>query len=220
MLGLRSFCTTKKIVCPPSIIRTFHTFASLERIAAVVKRTAAHRIVIGHLAAGVQAARARTRIGAPLIHARLVEIALGTGRAFRTTSGRHSDVVGLTRANRVLVDIAALAVRTARRWYARIRMHQRLDGYQMASHRRVASVARMTATVRPVVGDVTFRIGAAHADAWIEAFLVATGFRLRAVRVHDALGPTFGVWIAIVFRQAGARAGAVALFANGVYAAR
>lgn len=200
--------------------RTFHSHTLLERIAGVVLRARAHRTVIVHLAAGIQAASARARIHTALVHARLVQIALGAGRALRPAGGRHSDVVGQARAHRMLVDVATLAVRSARRRLARIGVHRRLDADLMAAHRRAAGETGQAAAVRRMVGHMALGIGGAHADARIVALLVATGARLWAVGVHDALRTAFGVRIAKVFGQAGARAGAVALVADGVDAAR
>lgn len=205
--------------------RTFNAHASLERIAGVVRRTAAHRIVIGHLAARVQAARARARIDAPLAGARAVQVALGAGRALRPTRRRHTDQTRLARAHRVRVDVAALAVRAARRRHARVALFVALRRRQFGAHRmaaggRIAGVAGRAAAVRRMVGDVALGARAAQAGARIVALHVAAGARLRAVRVHDALRSAFGVRVAEVFGQAGARAGAVALLADGVDAAR
>lgn len=188
----------------------------------MLQRTAAHRIVIGHLAAGVQTARARARIHAALVDARPVQIALGAGRALRPACWRQTDVVRLARAHRMRVDVATLAVRAARRRHARIGDGlRRCDADLMAAGSRwVAGEAGMAAAVRRMIGDMALGIGAADAGARIVTLLVATRPRLRAVRVHDALRSAFGVRIAKVLGQAGARAGAVALLAHGVDAAR
>lgn len=190
----------------------------------MAQRTAAHRIVIGHLAASVQAARARARIDAALVDARPVQVALRAGRALRPAGRRHTDEVHLARAHRMRVDVAALAVRAAWRGHARIADSDglcRCDANRVATGRRwVAGVAVQTAAVRRMVGDVTLGVGAADAGARIVALLVAAGARLRTVGVHDALGSALGVRIARVLGQAGARAGAVAFLADGVDAAR
>lgn len=189
----------------------------------MVQCTAAHRIVIGHLASGIQTARARARIHAALIQARLIQITIGTRRTLRPTSRRHAHIAGQARAYRMLVDVATLAVRSARRWHARIRVHHRCDGawYLVAGNRRIAGVAGRAAAVRCMVRHVTLGRGAADASrARIVAFLVATCSGLWAVGVHDALRSAFGVRIAEELGQASARAGTVALLADGIDAAR
>lgn len=94
--------------------------ALLERITGVVRRTRAVRIVVAYVAQRVQSARVRTRIGAFLVDARLIERALRTDDALRTTIRRTIHVSWQTGAHRLVVDRSALAVRAARRRIARI----------------------------------------------------------------------------------------------------
>lgn len=91
-----------------------------ERVALVAGLAHAHRRMIDHRADGGDAARSGARIGAALVHARLVRQALGAERALGPTVGRPADVVRQARAGGQLVDGAAQRVRAARRWLARI----------------------------------------------------------------------------------------------------
>lgn len=98
--------------------------ASEERIAAVADRANANRIVIDYTALGIHAARAWTRILASLIDAGLARGAIRADYALRPTGRRTADVIGLTRADRVIVDNTAVAVRPT--GLAHIVRHQRL----------------------------------------------------------------------------------------------
>lgn len=99
--------------------------ASEERIAAVTDRADAHWIVIDHSAIGIQAARAWTWILASLIDTRRIGTAVRANYAFRPARRRTADVVGLARAHCVIVNDTAIAVRSARRWLARVARHWR-----------------------------------------------------------------------------------------------
>lgn len=192
----------------------------------MLRRTAAHRIVIGDLAPRVQTTRARTRIHASLIHARSIQIALAARRALGPTVRWHTDVVHLARAHRMRVHVATLTVRAARRRHTRIRLVALLHGHRFAHHmttragRRTAGEAESAAAVRRMVDHMAFGVGAARTLARILAALVAAGSLLRAVAVHDALRPALGVRIALVVGQTRAGSGAVLLVAQGVDAAR
>ena len=90
-----------------------------ERIASVLTRAVANGIVIDDAAFGVLAAYAGARIGTLLIDARLGGVAVRVQYAFGPAAGRGADVRHLARADGATVDLAALAVRSARRRAAR-----------------------------------------------------------------------------------------------------
>lgn len=94
---------------------TFDFCTTSERIARVADRATTDRIVRQYLATCVLAARARARIDAFTVHARLVEGALRTNQAFGPARRRRADKSYFTRAYRVFVNFATNAVRTARR---------------------------------------------------------------------------------------------------------
>lgn len=87
-----------------------------EGIATVASRARADRIVVGDLADSLVAAGTGTWVYTTQIHTRPVLAALGANRALRTTGGRSTNVIGDARADRMAVNLAALTVRTTRRW--------------------------------------------------------------------------------------------------------
>jgi len=89
-----------------------------KRIAAVAGWAGADRVVVGHLADGLVATIARTRVYTALVYARPVLSTLGANRALWTTGGRSANVVGNAGADRMAVHLTALAIRTAGRWTA------------------------------------------------------------------------------------------------------
>lgn len=82
--------------------------------------------MVDDLASGVQAASAGARVRAPLLNAGLVLRTLRAGHALGPACGRRAYVIFLARAYRVPVHPTALAVRPARRGYARV---SRLFGF-------------------------------------------------------------------------------------------
>lgn len=67
-----------------------------------------------------------------------------------------------------------------------------------------------------MVYNATFGIDAARSWTRVNAFIVDASPILGTIAVHDALGTAFNIWIAVIFGQTGARAGAVSFFANGI----
>jgi hypothetical protein len=85
-----------------------------ERIAGEADRTGADGIVIDHLALGVRAARARTRVHAGLAHAGLAQPAVRAEEALGPTVGRRAKVSRLAGAGRPPAALrATVAVGTA-----------------------------------------------------------------------------------------------------------
>lgn len=99
-----------------SILTFFH--ASKEGITGVSGRAATDWIVIDDLTVGVLTARAYTWIPALLIDARRVLSAVGANHALWSTLWWTADVIRLTRTDCMVVNYAAVAVWTARRWLA------------------------------------------------------------------------------------------------------
>lgn len=99
---------------------TWLALARGEWIALVAGLALAHRRVVDHPAHGRDAARARTRVRAALVHARQVRTALGAERAFGPTVRGATHIVGLAGAGGQFVDGAAQGVGTARRRLARV----------------------------------------------------------------------------------------------------
>lgn len=83
--------------------------------------------MVGDLAAGVLAARTRTRIFAFLIDARHILGAFRTDHTLGTTVGRCADEGGQARAHGVLIQLATLAVQAARRRLAGIYVRRFLN---------------------------------------------------------------------------------------------
>lgn len=71
--------------------------------------------MVDHFASRVQAARAQTRIRALLVHASSRRRTLGADDAFRSAGRRRTEIALQTRAHGVILDVATLAVRSARR---------------------------------------------------------------------------------------------------------
>lgn len=89
-----------------------------EGITTVAGGARADRIVVGDLANSLIAAGTGTWVYTTQIHTCPVLAALGANRALRTTGGRSTNVIGNARADRMAVNLAALTVRTTRRWLA------------------------------------------------------------------------------------------------------
>ncbi len=81
---------------------------------------AAYRIMVNDLAPSIQTASARTRVRALLLYAGFVLRTLRADHALWATSRRSADIIRLARADRVIVHLATLTVRSAWRWDARI----------------------------------------------------------------------------------------------------
>lgn len=69
---------------------------------------------------GIYAANAWTRIGASLIDARFVGRAFRADCAFGPAIRRCTEILVQTRAHRMPLDNVTIAIRTARRWNARV----------------------------------------------------------------------------------------------------
>lgn len=91
--------------------------AVAERIAGVAGRTRANRNMIDHLALGLEAARARTRIHTLAAHTRPVAGAVRTAGAFRTA---RLVWVALVFVDARAFAVVAASVRSARRRIAQI----------------------------------------------------------------------------------------------------
>lgn len=99
---------------------TWLALAHGERVALVAGLALAHRRMVDHPAHGRDAARARARVRAALVHARQVRTTFGAERALGPAVRGATDIVGQTGAGGQLVDGAAQGVGAARRRLARI----------------------------------------------------------------------------------------------------
>lgn len=91
-----------------------------ERVADVTGRAAAHGVVIDNPASSVCSAGTGARIRAPLIYARFVQRTFRADQTFGSAVRGSSDIFLATGANGTAQLSSAYAVRTARRWNARI----------------------------------------------------------------------------------------------------
>lgn len=99
--------------------------ASEERISTVTDRAYADWIMIDHSTIRIHAARARTRIFAPLIDARSIRAAVGADYAFRSARRWATDIIRLAGAYRVIINDATVAVRSTGGWLACVTRHRR-----------------------------------------------------------------------------------------------
>lgn len=86
-----------------------------ERIAAVAGWAGADRVVVGHFADSLIATGTRTWVRTALVHTCSVLSAFGANRALRTTSGWCANIIGNAGADRMSVNLTALAVGSAGR---------------------------------------------------------------------------------------------------------
>jgi len=188
--------------------------ASDERIASESSRTVADRIMVDDAALGVLAADSSARIGTLLIDASLSRVTVRVEDAFRTAGWRSADVRGLTRAHGSTVDFTAHAVRSARRWTARLtflfhhrksrrirnwKLKQCISNFQFrpleaaltnwngfAGLERVARVTINAETRSEVIDHATLSEGTAQSWTRIDAALVNAGLGGSAVGIEDA----------------------------------
>ena len=131
-----------------------------KRIAGVARRTLADGIVIGHLAAGIVTARARTGI-----HTLLIDTGgeLGTIRADHTlgpTVGWGSLIARQAGADTHTIHFAVLAVRPTRIWIAGFAiLHNGLGRWdKLTGGQRIPGIAHDARANRIVIADGALRI--------------------------------------------------------------
>lgn len=100
--------------------------ASEERISAITDRANTDWIMIDHSTICIYAARAYAWILASLIDARCVRATIRADYAFWSARRWTANVIRLTGAYCVIIDNAAVAVRSTGRWLARITWYWRL----------------------------------------------------------------------------------------------
>lgn len=180
--------------------------AAHERIAGEPVGARADRVVIDHLAAGVDAARSRARILTTLGDARHVVRAVRVGDALRFAG--HVRIAAQSRqtdAQAPVALIAALGVRSARIGIAYV--HSFGDRFsddrnRCARRERIASEAFATDADRHVIGDTALGVRAAGVGAGILATVAHAALVARAVGVEHALRPAGSVRIAAVVGRA------------------
>lgn len=96
--------------------------ATSKRVSGIASRATANRVMVDDLTSSVESASAGTGIGAFLINARLILSALGANHTLGSARRRRADVVLLTRAYGVIVNLSTLAVRATWRRQTRILM--------------------------------------------------------------------------------------------------
>lgn len=89
-----------------------------------------------------------------------------------------------------------------------------------ATTQRISHIARIATAQWRMIGDMAFRIRSTCAWTRIDTFLIDAGAIRWTLAVHDTLGSTLYIGIAIVFGNACARADLVACIAQGIDAAR
>lgn len=193
--------------------------AAHEGVAHEAGLAAADGVVVDDAAARVRAARAGAGVGTALRHARVVLRAVGRDDALGPALRRRAHVARLARAHGRAVTPAAHAVRAARRRLARVHglLGQRWRWRNRpARHQRVAREAGRARAHGRVVRHVALGVRAACARARVGALVVEAGAVARALGVLHALGPAARVRVAVVARQARARARALPLAAHRV----
>jgi len=95
-------------------------YASDKWVSRVRRRTIAYRVVIHHGASRAESARTEARVDAFLVAAGFVASAISTYQAFWSTGWRGTSESGDTRANRLAIRHATMAVRSAKGWIARV----------------------------------------------------------------------------------------------------
>lgn len=172
--------------------------------------------MIGDRAIGTDAACAHARIAALLVLAGLVERALVVLHALRPARRCRTDEARHTRAHRLAVVHATLAVRAARRRMAGVG-DLVANAYRLAVDERIAFEAGRTAAHRNVREHLAVGVLGAGARTRIRAAVAHARLVARALGAEHALGSTADVRIAVEFGRTLADAGAAAL---GVRAAR
>lgn len=174
--------------------------------------------MVRNVADGVGAARARARVHAAIVDARLVRATLRVHRALGPAANvRIAKVAADARTDGIITD----GVGAARRRVARIVGGPRfvaLDDLD-ALRERVAGEVRPARADRDVVLDAALGVEAARAFARVAAALGDARLVRRTVRVDDALGPAVGRRAKVV-GQARARRAVADGTALGVQAAR
>lgn len=180
--------------------------AAHERIAGEAVGARTDRVVVDHLAAGVDAARSRARILAALGDARHVVRAVRVGDALRLAG--HVGIAAQSRqtdADAPVALTAALGIRSARIRIADVdsfggRFSDDRD--RGARRERIASEALATDAHRHVIGDAALGVRAAGVGAGILAAVAHAALVARAVGVEHALRPAGSVRIAAVVGRA------------------
>lgn len=176
------------------------------------------------MALGAQTACVRARIDALIVAARPIVRTLHVHNALRPTGGRRTAVAAQTRTDRLLVVLATLAVRSARRRLARESLLWRIESRCFATlEERIAYEAFGAHASRHMLVDVTDGVRAADADARIDALVLHARQFGGAVIVRFALASTAArhfEGIAFVAGQTEAGSGTVGFAAFGVRAAR
>lgn len=188
-----------------SVLFNGNGLTASERIASLAWLATADRTVVEHFAASTAAASAATRIDALLIDARMRWRTLGADDAFGSTLRRCADVSLDARANGVLVDVATLAVWSARRWRAHVYRLMFNDGDATVGE-WIASVSGEARANRYVIDHLALCILAARARTWIDTFATQTCSIAVALGIGGALGATAFVRVALIFGDASALA--------------
>lgn len=89
-----------------------------EWISSEAGRTGTDGIVVSDIALGTQSARVGAGVITLLVDARLRQVTLGIDYALGPAVGRHAHVVLQAGAHGLAVDLSALTIGAARRWFA------------------------------------------------------------------------------------------------------
>lgn len=157
--------------------------------------------MIDDCALGADSAGSWAGISAFLVVAGFVQRALRADSAFRTAERRRASEARQARANRLLIENAALAVRAAGRRHTRVRLHRRFDGPRAASDKWTSLHSRRARAHRDMVDNFTHSVRTAHTRARIYTFVASTSSVPRAVVIKDTFWPTAAVRISLIFRQ-------------------
>ncbi len=170
--------------------------------------------MIDHLAVGVGAAGAGTRVNTLLIDAGRVAGTVRVDDTLGPAVGRHAHIVGQAGAGRDVVGVAALGVGTAGAGQAGIyrprHRRRRRDFNARALAEGIPRVAGRTLTDGVVIGHLAAGVVATRSRTGVHALLIDAGGELGAVRADHTLGPAVGRG-ALVAGQAGAHAHTVHL---------
>lgn len=170
-----------------------------ERIAAVAGWAGADRVVVGHFADSLIATGTRTWVRTALVHTCSVLSAFGANRALRTTSGRCANIIGNAGADRMSVNLTALAVGSAGRrttWFN----GSGQSWYLPTKLRGISSETGRTTAAGGVVDHVALGRDATDSRTGIAALVVEAGAVLRAVTIEHALWAALRVRVSIILR--------------------
>lgn len=195
--------------------------ATCKWITSHVQWATADRIVIDHLALGVQATDAGTRIGAAELVARLVLRTFRIHCALWLAVGWRSNEALQAGADSQAIGDATFTVRTTWRWQAGIGNRSRCRRLKATAIREgIAGVAIIADTVGHMIDGVALSVRST--DAWTRILALVPNASLvrRAVRAKHALWATALVGIALVLIDALAGSCSVAFNALRVWATR